>query len=183
MKTVNNENNSIKVSSEDQLKFEGYLIYKVFPTVFDASVRYFEHNTDLTVGSDVSANIYDTEEFVSRMTGYTKMNSMEAFFTYAANIGSEIWVHGHEINIGITKWSNDSRAFRKLMITLISQLTARSSKVESDEFNQILSQCGIERLDEDGYVHDEGKLNEAFEHFVSTQFNRVQEMLASMSAA
>ena len=38
---------------------------------------------------NMTANIYDTEEFVYRMTRYTKMSQEKAITTYASNIGSE----------------------------------------------------------------------------------------------
>ena len=162
--------------TENKLTNEATIIYMIFPKVFDASVRYFEAKTDFSVRSDLEANIYETEEYVERLTHITKMNKQDAMFSDGANVGSEIWIHGLENTIGFTDWTDDFSKFSRLVKSFMSLLVQRDVSQGTEDYYALMAMLGINLCDEDGEEIHEAKFDKGFEYFLKTQFDKVQLM-------
>ncbi len=169
-------NKDKKMVTKNKLSNEATIVYMIFPKVFDASIRYFEAKTDLSVPSNLTADIYETEEYVERLTHISKMSKQDAMFTDGTNIGSEIWIHGFENTIGFTDWTDDFSKFTRLMKGFLSLLTQRDFKYGTEGYYELMEMLGIKLHDEDGEELNEARFDEGFEYFLKTQFDKVQLM-------
>lgn len=169
-------NKDKKMVTKNKLSNEATIVYMIFPKVFDASIRYFEAKTDFSVPSVLTADIYETEEYVERLTYISKMSKQDAMFSDGANIGSEIWIHGFENTIGLTDWTDDFSKFTRLMKAFLSLLTQRDFKYGTKGYYELMEMLGIKLRDENGKELHEAKFDEGFEYFIKTQFDKIQLM-------